>query len=454
MKPLPLPEDEAAVVAAMILDHHRIDEVVPIVTASDFTDTRLREIFVTVADLHESGATVDVQTTVTTMKDAGRFEPIGGAPLFGQISGAIGTPSNATYYAGRVRNASIIAKLQSVLSEATARTASHDAKPADLLDFIDSRLLELRDIGTATDSVKTIADVASQLCDEIDAASAAGISRGLRTGLDCFDRINGGYQNGNLNVIAARPSNGKSVLGQQFAESVGSGFQYSIADEQNYFVQDQPPASTLFISLEMTEAELASRSLAAATSIDGRKINSYRVTQQQRQQLRQAAAEMSGSRLHLWEPHRATVSNIRAKARLHQRQHGLDFLLIDYLQLIDSERGTKHDKETYRIGEICRHLKQLAKELSIPVVVLCQLNRDAESRGKTSVKPSLSQLADSGKIEQHADTVTAIHRAERTSNEAQLSILKWRNGQLADVDITFDQRHCRFTEMPIEHHAN
>ena len=197
----------------------------------------------------------------------------------------------------------------------------------------------------------------------------------------------------------------------------------------------------------MTKAELSARALASESEIDGRRINTYSVTAAQRQQLRQAAESMKESRTSILQPNRATVSSIRAAARIQQRSSGLGCLLIDYLQLIDIDG--RYDKETYRIGEICRRLKSLAMEFSIPVIVLCQLNRDAENK-----LPTLAQLSDSGKIEQHADTITAIHRTRGDNNEAQLVLLKWRNGQTPTIDLTFERQYCRFEPMAIEDHPN
>ena len=443
------PDNEAAVIGAMILDRNRIDEVLPIVTASDFADQRLREIFIILADLAATETPINATTIVSSLKAAGSFDRIGGAATIAYTTSAIGSPADVVFYASSVRQDSIVRQLRQTLAEATQRTLERNQTPADLIDFIDARLLNLRDIGTEAAPIRHVADAARNLVDDIDAAAITKTHRGLRTGLECFDKINGGYQNGTLNIIAARPSNGKSVLALQFAEGIGRGFEYSVCDGDSYFRADQPATPTLLVSLEMTEEELAARSLASATEIDGRKINSYRVTAGERQRLRTAAEAMRESKLQLWEPHRATVSAIRAKARLHARQYGLGCLVIDYLQLIDSEPGTRHEKETYRIGEICRHLKQLAKELTIPVVVCCQLNRDAENK-----KPTLAQLADSGKIEQHADTITAIHRLRSDTTEATLKLLKWRNGQTPEIEIEFDRQHCRFQEQPISQHAN
>ncbi|QEG43459.1 replicative DNA helicase [Roseimaritima ulvae] len=443
------PEDESAVVGSMILDPPRIDEVVPIVGAMDFSDRRLRELFVVLVDIRDAGEPVSIQSLVSRLKAYGSYDRIGGPGALGRLANTANT-ADAAYFARNVRNDSIIRQVRDTLREATARTRDPNQSPDQLLDFIDSRLAELRALDTtATDRTKHIAEATLGLVDNIDAAAQTESHRGIRTGLECFDRVNGGFQNGTLNVIAARPSNGKSVLAMQFAEGISRGFEFSLSDGGNYFISSQPAIPTMFVSLEMTEEELAARSLAAATRIDGRKINSYRVTASERAKLREAANAMRSMQLTLWEPHQASVSAIRAKARIASRENGLGCLVVDYLQLVDSEQGSRHEKETYRIGEICRQLKKLAKELSIPVVVCCQLNRDAENKA-----PTLSQLADSGKIEQHADTVTAVHRMRGDSTEAKLGIIKWRNGQTPWIDVTFDRQHCRFNEQEVWENEN
>ncbi|WP_417734008.1 replicative DNA helicase [Rosistilla oblonga] len=432
------PEHEAAVVAGMILDASQIDAVVGHLSPADFQHDRLRELFCFLIDAHDAGHPTDAQSILMQLREAGVLKRIG-AGLVGRLTTAIGSTANVPYHMAKVRHAAILRRIRQVVPTIEAIADDDTQTPTEILDRIDAELIQIRQYDQPPAAVSHLGDDALRLCDEIDAAAGTGETRGLRTGLECYDQINGGFQDGTLNIIAARPSNGKSVLGLQWAQSIGTGFDYSVSDEGNCFVAQQPPKSTLFISLEMTRAELSARALASTTRIDGRRINSYRVTAEQRRQLRDAAESMQTNKTRLWQPHRATVSSIRATARLHQRQHGLGCLIIDYMQLVDSERGEKHDKETYRIGDICRAFKSLAMELEIPVVVLCQLNREAEGS-----LPTLSQLADSGKIEQHADTITAIHRQRGETDDAKLVLLKWRNGKTPTIDITFDRQHSRF----------
>jgi replicative DNA helicase len=439
-----LPENEAAVIGAMILDPSRIDEAAQVVKASDFADQRLRQIFVVLLDMHQAGSPIDVIPLVANLKAAGLYESIGGAAVLAKLSAAVPNASDIAHYANEVHSAAIIRALKSI---ARIVINKPDQDAGGLLDFVDTEVARLRDQTITTAVPENIGEIASRECDAIDEASEAGEVRGLRTGLECFDRVNGGYQAGTLNIIAARPSNGKSVLGLQFAKSIGTGFEYELFEGASGWINQQPPIPTLFLSLEMTKAELSARALASETEIDGRRINSYRVTASQRADLRRSAEAMKDFRTSILQPHRATVSSIRATARIEQRKNGLGCLVIDYLQLIDIDG--RFDKETYRIGEICRRLKSLAMELSIPVIVLCQLNRDAENK-----LPTLAQLADSGKIEQHADTITAIHRSRGDSNDAQLVLMKWRNGQTPTIDLTFERQYCRFAETPIENHSN
>lgn len=434
-------DDEAAVIGGMILDSNRIDDVVSTIGPADFCDDRLRELFVTLIDLGESGKPTNIQALVTELRAAGSYNRIGAGAL-AQLTTAIGSVSDVIYYSRRVRSASIVRSLRSLGHRLVTLNEQTNEPPQQILESVDCELMALRELDHSdNEKIVTVGEAVNAICDDIDAAAESGAVRGLRTGLKCFDRVNGGFQNGTLNVIAGRPSNGKSVLGLQFANSIGGGFEYGDWVNNSYVTTTQEPKPTLFCSLEMTTEELSARTLASAAEIDGRCINSYRVTADQRQSLRESAAALTGSQSYLWEPARATVSRIRAQARIHRRRHGLECLIVDYLQLVDSERGSRHDKETYRIGDICRHLKSLSKELSIPVVVLCQLNRDAEDK-----LPTMAHLADSGKIEQHADTITAVHRMRDESTDAILRIMKWRNGQTRDVDIMFDRPHCRFVD--------
>ena len=437
----PLPEFESAVIAAMIIDRASTDEITSRLSATDFGDDRMREMYITLLDMHEANIPTDcTKTLYRVLQQSGGLERIGGPQVITQLTGEISDLEHASHYAHRVRADATDRRLKKLLRDAADMTVRRE--PSDrIMDYIDSQMVILRQSSEGYRSSSHIADATTRLCDAIDAAQEKGTQRGLRTGLRCFDAINGGLQNGTLNIIAARPSNGKSVLGLQFAESIGQGFEYSTCNGKRYYTATQSPVPTLFVSLEMTEEELAMRSLAAAAKVDGRRINNYKVTAEQRARLREAAADMASSKLYIEEPYRATVSSIRATARIHQRQHGLGCLVIDYLQMLDSEKSDKHEKETYRIGDICRRLKILAKEMGIPVIVLCQLNRDAENK-----MPTLAQLADSGKIEQHGDTITAIHRMRDNEPDATLKILKWRNGQTPEVKVTFDRCHVRFVD--------
>jgi replicative DNA helicase len=427
--------DEAAVVAAMILEGQRIDDVVGRLAPMDFTNDILRELFVQLIDLHDASKPTDILSLTSELRSNGSFKRIGVGTL-ARLHDSIGHAGNIGFHADQVRAAATLRKLGDIGTKLVELNTSD--KPDDVVDWLDTELSKLRSNDAHHDSTVALADCAMDLVAEIDAAADTGLVRGIRTGLECFDRVNGGFQNGTLNILTARPSNGKSVLGLQWAQSIGTGFEYANFEGGTLIETVQSPKSTLFVSLEMTKAELSARALASVAQVDGRRINSYRVTAGQREELRRAAEAMK-STIQLWQPPRATTGAIRARSRIHKRSHGLELLVVDYLQLIDSERGQRHERETYRIGDLCRDLKALAMELDIPVVVLCQLNREAENQ-----LPTLAQLADSGKIEQHADTITAIHRQRGESQEAKLVILKWRNGQTPEIDITFDRQHCRF----------
>lgn len=180
-------EDERAVLGAMLLDSHRIDEVVSHVSAADFADPVHRELFIVLVDLHNAGEPTSVETLTRTLKDCGRFEQIGGATRLSRLSAATGIPAEAAYYAARVRRAAMVRNLQKILSAALERAQQADSGTASVsgvLDFVDERLAELRELGRAgSDRITPLHDAATRLCDEIDAASQAGTVRGLRTGL-------------------------------------------------------------------------------------------------------------------------------------------------------------------------------------------------------------------------------------------------------------------------------
>ena len=314
-----------------------------------------------------------------------------------------------------------------------ARVHAHDAPPRELVDIAERSILEVAHEDSRKD-FRAVNDVLSTELDKLEELSREGKAvTGTPSGFDDLDAITGGFQPGNLIILAARPSMGKSALMANFAE--------------NAALHADGKAVALF-SLEMSESELAQRFIASQASIKGDDLRKGRVPGSRWGKIMEASNRLAKSPLFIDDSSDLSVLDVRAKARRLLQQHadGLGLILIDYLQLMRGDGRT--DNRVEQIGQISRGLKTLARELECPVIALSQLNRGVEQR--TDKRPVLSDLRESGSIEQDADLVMFIYRDEYYDREseregiADVIISKHRNGGLGTVELTFQKEYPRF----------
>jgi replicative DNA helicase len=313
-----------------------------------------------------------------------------------------------------------------------AKVHGHEAPPRELVDMAERAILEVAHEDSRKD-FRNIQDLLMAELDKLEKLSQAGKSiTGTPSGFDDLDTITGGFQPGNLIILAARPSMGKSALMANFAE---------------HAALEGARAVALF-SLEMSEGELAQRFIASQASIKGDDLRKGKVPPSRWPKILQASNRLAESPLYIDDSSDLSVLDVRAKARRLAQQHAdcLGLILIDYLQLMRAHAGV--DNRVEAIGQISRGLKTLARELDVPVVALSQLNRSVEQR--TDKRPLLSDLRESGSIEQDADLVMFVYREEYYDKEseregiAELIISKHRNGGLGTVELTFQKDYPRF----------
>jgi replicative DNA helicase len=390
-------------------------------------------VFRAMLDLHNGGEPVDALTLVEHLKQAGQLDAAGGRAAIELLSASVPAVGHVRQYARIVRENAMLRRLLGAAYEIQARVHAHDAPPRELVDIAERSILEVAHEDSRKD-FRAVNDVLFAELDKLEELSREGKAiTGTTSGFEDLDTITGGFQPGNLIILAARPSMGKSALMVNFAENAalhGNG------------------KSVALFSLEMSESELAQRFIASQASIKGDDLRKGKVPAARWGKIMEASNRLAKSPLYIDDSSDLSVLDVRAKARRLLQQHpdGLGLILIDYLQLMRGDGRT--DNRVEQIGQISRGLKTLARELECPVIALSQLNRGVEQR--TDKRPVLSDLRESGSIEQDADLVMFIYRDEYYDKEseregiADVIISKHRNGGLATVELTFQKEYPRF----------
>jgi replicative DNA helicase len=439
-------EAEQAVLGAILLSEkaHYTFVVDEQLKASDFYRERHRVVFATMERLLRDGTAIDVLSVTEALRAEAVLEDAGGADEVAALVTAVPAVGNLRRYAEIVRELSHLRRLLDASYQIQASVFGRDGEPAEIVEQAERTILEIRMGGEGQD-FKGVGDVLHAEIERWQALQKSGTTlTGVPSGFPDLDTITGGFQPGNLIIIAARPSMGKSALVTNIAENLA-------------LHKDEPRPVALF-SLEMSEGELAQRFIASQASIKGDDLRKGRVRGDTWGRVLRAANDYERSQLYIDDSSDMSLLDIRAKARrLHAslRDHGgLGLIIIDYLQLMRAD--TRYDSRVQQVGEMSRGLKILARELEVPVIALSQLSRGVESR--TDKRPMLSDLRESGQIEQDADLVMFIYRDEYYTKDesddpgvSEILIAKHRNGGLGEVRLAFQNQYPRF--LPLEREA-
>jgi len=389
-------------------------------------------VYQAMLDLHSIGEPVDALTLVEHLKQAGQLDSVGGRATIDLLSAAVPSVGNVRQYAKIVRDNAMLRRLLHASFDIQQRVHSHEAPPRELVDLAERAILEVAHDDRRKD-FQSINDVLSAELSKLEKLSREGTAiTGTPSGFDALDTVTGGFQSGNLIILAARPSMGKSALMANFAEHAALRHGKAVA----------------LFSLEMSESELAQRFIASQASVKGDDLRKGKVAESRWGTILQASNQLASSPLFIDDSSELSVLDVRAKARrlAQQQADGLGLILIDYLQLMRGDGNT--DNRVEQVGQISRGLKTLARELDVPVIALSQLNRSVEQRADK--RPMLSDLRESGSIEQDADLVMFVYRDEYYDKDseregiADLIIAKHRNGGLADIELTFQKEYPRF----------
>ncbi len=426
---------EQSVLGGMLLSKDAIADVLERLRPGDFYRPAHQNVYDAVLDLYGRGEPADAVTVAAELDRRGLLRRIGGAPYLHTLISTVPTAANAGYYAGIVAEKALLRRLV----EAGTRVVQYGyagAEGADVNEVVDRAQAEIYDVTerrTAEDFVALEA-LLQPTMDEIDAiASAGGISRGVPTGFTELDELTNGLHPGQMIVIAARPGMGKSTLGLDFLRSCS--------------IKNRLPS--VVFSLEMSKSEIVMRLLSAEAKIKLADMRSGRMSDDDWTRLARRMSEISEAPLYIDDSPNLTMMEIRAKARRLKQKSGLRLVVIDYLQLMTS--GKKVESRQQEVSEFSRQLKLLAKEIEVPVVAMSQLNRGPEQR--TDKKPMLSDLRESGAIEQDADMVILLHRPDAferddpRGGEADLIVAKHRNGPTRTVTVAHQLHLSRFTNM-------
>lgn len=424
------PEAERSLIGSMLRENGVISDCIVIARPDHFYDPANRLIFESIISIFDKGQPVDVVVLAEDLKKRGQIEEIGGYAYLGELWDATATAANAEYYARIVRDKGLLRLLigtgNEILREAYA--AADDAD--QIMHRSVGKMITIADAGVSG-SYHRFEDVLKETYDRIDVRTAgAGMAvSGVPTGYTDLDTLTAGFQNGEMIIIAARPSIGKTAFALNLARNMAVDHDCAV----------------LFCSLEQSRIELAERLISCHARIDLKKIRNGSLSVDDLNQVLAAGEQMRRAKFFIDDSPNQSMLRIAANARRMKQTQNLQCVFIDYLQLIEPEN--RRDPRQEQVAQISRRVKMLARELSIPVVTLAQVNRSSEDREGNV--PKVSDLRESGSLEQDADTVMLLHRPERHNagereGEVDVIIGKQRNGPVGQVTLSFVKEHARF----------
>ena len=427
------PAAEQSVLGAMLLSKDAIADVVELVREADFYRPAHQTIYATVLDLYGRGEPVDAVTVASDLTKSGEISRVGGASYLHTLVSLVPTAANANYYGRIVREQAILRRLVEAGTRIVSMGYSGTGEVDDVVDRAQAEVYEVTERRTSEDYLPLSAIMGDALT-EIEAISNRdGEMVGVPTGFADLDSLTNGLHPGQLIMIAARPSIGKSTLGVDFcrAASIKHGL-----------------TSAIF-SLEMSRNEIVMRLLSAEAQVPLQHMRSGNMTEGDWSKLASKMGVVSDAPLFIDDSPNMNLMEIRAKCRRLKQRHDLRLVVVDYLQLMTS--GKRVESRQQEVSEFSRSLKLLAKELDVPVVAISQLNRGPEQR--VDKRPMLADLRESGSLEQDADMVVLLHREdfyERESpraGEADFIVAKHRNGPTATITVAFQGHYSRFVDM-------
>ena len=432
-------EGESSVLGGLLLDNAAWDRVGDILMDGDFYRYEHRLIYAAIGALVNASKPADVITVFEHMQNQGRAEEIGGLAYLNSLAQYVPSASNIRRYAEIVRDRSLLRKLVSASDEIATNAFNPKGRPvADIVDESEQKIFNIGEQGKRNNQgFQAMDSLVVKLLDRVqEMADNPNDVTGVPTGFYDLDRMTSGLQAGDMVVLAARPSMGKTALAINIAEHVALNEGLPVA----------------VFSMEMGAAQLAVRIVGSIGRIEQSHLRTGKLTDDEWPRLTEAIEKLRNVSLHIDETAGLTPSELRANARRLARQCGkLGMIVVDYLQLMSGSSSSQGENRATELGEISRGLKMLAKELQCPVIALSQLNRSVETR--TDKRPMMSDLRESGAIEQDADIIMFIYRDDyynkdsKEPNVAEIIIGKQRNGPTGTVKLFFQKSQTRFESL-------
>ncbi len=421
---------ERQLLGVVISDSDSLLKIADILKPDDFSLLQHQHIFATILDLYNERKAVDVLTVAERLKTSGHLEMVGGAAYLTELTSAPVTWAHVTAHAKIIKDHALKRRVISVTK--TISEAVLGAKDADeLVNFVEKSVYAIGK-EQQRDAASSLFDILGDALNRIEEAQAGVLKRGVSTGYKEMDKILAGLQKSDLFIIAARPAMGKTGFCLNLARNVG-------------ILQDVP---TLIFSLEMSKDQLVDRLLSMESSIPTDRLRSGSLNEDEIARLIEKMSMISEAPVYIDDTPNMTIQNLSTRARREDHLHHLGLIIVDYLQLMSGSGRQGQGNREQEIAEISRGLKILARELDVPVIALSQLSRLVEAR--TPQIPQLSDLRESGSIEQNADIVAFLYRDDYYNpdtvrkNMTDVMIRKHRNGRIGTVELYFDRQHQRF----------
>ena len=436
-------EAEQSVLGAMLIEKEAIPKVMEILRDTDFYREAHRVIFNAMLELYNKNEAVDMITVTEILKRDSKLEDVGGIAYITSLANAVPTAANVTYHASIIEEKSILRQLVSVSTQIASMgyEASDDVK--NIIDSAESKILEISNRKKTADFTP-INEIVLDSFKSIEAlmGNKNGLT-GLPTGFEDLDNLTSGLHGSDFIILAARPSMGKTAFALNVVQNVAIRAAKKVGGA---------PKTVAFFSLEMSKEQLVQRMLCAEANIDSQRLRIGELRDEDWAMLINTADTLSSANIYIDDTAGITAMDMRSRARRLKAEHGLDLIVVDYLQLMQGsgKKNNSGDRQQ-EVSEISRSLKALARELDVPVIALSQLSRSVEARQVK--RPMLSDLRESGSLEQDADIVAFLYREDyynpetENKNITELIIAKHRNGAVTDVKLRFLKDQARFADI-------
>ncbi|AMM95293.1 replicative DNA helicase [Peribacillus simplex] len=427
-------EAEQAVLGAIFLEPSSLTVTSEVLIPEDFYRSSHQKIFNVMLNLNDEGKAVDLITVTEELAATKNLEEVGGVSYLSELAGSVPTAANIEYYARIVEEKSLLRRLIRTATNIAQEGYSREDEVEELLGEAEKTIMEVAQRKNSG-SFQNIKDVLVATYDNIEILTTRkGDVTGIPTGFAELDRMTAGFQRNDLIIVGARPSVGKTAFALNIAQNVATKTEENVA----------------IFSLEMGAEQLVMRMLCAEGNINAQNLRTGSLTDEDWRKLTMAMGSLSNAGIYIDDTPGVRIGEIRSKCRRLKQEHGLGMILIDYLQLIQGD-GRSGDNRQQEVSEISRSLKALARELKVPVIALSQLSRGVEQR--QDKRPMMSDIRESGSIEQDADIVAFLYRDDYYDKESEnkniieIIIAKQRNGPVGTVSLAFVKEYNKFVNL-------